>query len=70
MNKWQTSYVRYAASEVAQARSWDAEACRRSLQNVDAGKHPVLKQNALLESVKMSIIEAPAEIALPVKQDR
>ncbi|EFJ50616.1 hypothetical protein VOLCADRAFT_116796 [Volvox carteri f. nagariensis] len=70
VDRWQTTYVRYSSSETAQARGWNAECCRRNLHSLGVNDHPILRQHNLPDAINMRIIEAPAEFALPVKQDR
>ncbi|GIL70201.1 hypothetical protein Vretimale_3493 [Volvox reticuliferus] len=70
VDRWQTTYVRYSSSETAQARGWDMECCRRNLSSLGVNDHPILRHKVLPDTINMRIIEAPAEFALPVKQDR
>lgn len=77
VERWQTQYVRYKTQPEAHVSGggWDLAASRRFAEEM-AGEDGGLLEAALLHSplsprrVTLRVVEAPAEFAVPVKQDR
>ena len=70
VERYQTSYVRYGQAEEAMPGAWEAEMCRRTMAENGQDLHAFYAPGSLPETISLRIIEAPAEFALPVKQDR
>lgn len=73
----QTTYVRYRGKgAIVAPQGWELNACRRNctqlIQNQDLfvpEDHPIYTDFVPV-SVDIKLLEAPAEFAMPVKQDR
>mmetsp|Transcript_19110 Transcript_19110/g.49641 ORF Transcript_19110/g.49641 Transcript_19110/m.49641 type:complete len:957 (-) Transcript_19110:1046-3916(-) len=73
LERLQTQYVRYKRFSEAQVSNtgWDLGTSRRNHECMGTSDHhPALYSPCMPEAVSMQIVEAPAEFAMPVKQDR
>jgi hypothetical protein len=78
VERWQTTYVRYKTQpEAATASSgWELPMSRRFAEKLAAESEGAFTEDTLLYNglapvrVTMKIMDAPAEYAVPVKQDR
>ncbi|KAG2452631.1 hypothetical protein HYH02_002865 [Chlamydomonas schloesseri] len=70
VDRYQTSYVRYGQAEEALQGAWETETCRRTMAENGQDLNAFYPPGSLPETISLRIIEAPAEFALPVKQDR
>jgi hypothetical protein len=79
VDKLQTQYVRYKCQPEAQVTSvgWDLATSQRCADQMEPHQaHAFLRQEGLLynglapTAIRLRILEAPAEFAVPVKQDR
>jgi hypothetical protein len=79
VEKWQTMYVRYKCQPEAQVTQtgWDLSMSQRYADQLALEEQqPYLSEESLLynglapTNIALRIVEAPAEFAVPVKQDR
>ncbi|KAI8474662.1 MAG: hypothetical protein J3K34DRAFT_117375 [Monoraphidium minutum] len=77
VERWQTQYVRYKTQPEAHVQNggWDLAASRRFAEALAAEEGGFADDTLLYDGlaprrVAMRVVEAPAEFAVPVKQDR
>eukprot|EP00210_Caulerpa_lentillifera_P008045 g7682.t1 len=75
VQRWQSTYVRYAGHQEGQvtANGWELNASQRVQEEMQISCPPFGNSAATAGApiaVRMKIISAPAEFAVPVKQDR
>lgn len=75
VERWQTQYVRYKTQPEAHvsAAGWDLATSRRfseELGDYEAGEDTLLYNGLAPCRVSLRVVDAPAEFAVPVKQDR
>ncbi|KAF5842314.1 hypothetical protein DUNSADRAFT_7967 [Dunaliella salina] len=73
LERLQTQYVRYKRFSEAQVSNtgWDLGTSRRNHECMGTpDHHPALFSPCMPETVSLKIVGAPAEFAMPVKQDR